>query len=348
MDRFGLMKRLREFDILKGLSITAVILIHVTSHGVGTFDPTSISYFVYLILNRLSQFAVPTFIFASSVLLSYIHCDSFRNMTTEKLKTFYRKRFLRVIPPYLLWTLVYVVVKNVESNSSVALNLGNYFNLLLKGDGYYHLYFVIVILQLYIFLPFIMHVVSHLNIKFHYVLLFSIGMQVACYYLYEGYLIHYFPRATRLMIWYLVVILMGVWIGENYEEYCKRETHVTIFLPAALVSGVLYTYCYHLSNVGQSVSSGMSNLWWYIYVSSTPLLLLYISKKVSATFFEKAGQLSFGIFLMHPLFLFIMNRMYARVNVIVYDIFVFFIIYSLSYIITKWLEATPWGKYIVG
>jgi len=47
------MKRLREFDVLKGLSITAVVLIHVTSHGVGTFDPTSTSYFVYLILNKI-------------------------------------------------------------------------------------------------------------------------------------------------------------------------------------------------------------------------------------------------------------------------------------------------------
>ncbi|MBK6585897.1 MAG: hypothetical protein IPG26_02060 [Coprothermobacter sp.] len=87
---------------------------------------------------------------------------------------------------------------------------------------------------------------------------------------------------------------------------------------------------------------------WYIYVSSMPLLLLYISKKVNSRFFETAGQLSFGIFLMHPLFLFIMNRIYATANAILYDIFVFFIIYSLSYIITKWLEATPWGKYIVG
>jgi len=65
------MKRLREFDVLKGLSITAVILIHVTSHGVGTFDPTSTSYFVYLILNRLSQFAVPTFI--SQAASPFIH-----------------------------------------------------------------------------------------------------------------------------------------------------------------------------------------------------------------------------------------------------------------------------------
>jgi len=342
------MIRLREFDILKGLSITAVVLIHVTSHGVGNFDPTSISYFVYLVLNRLSQFAVPTFIFASSVLLSYIHGDSFRNMTIEKLKTFYRKRFLRVIPPYLIWTLVYAVVKHIESNSSVALNLENYFNLLLKGDGYYHLYFVIVILQLYIFLPFIMYVVSHLNIKFHYVLLFSIGMQVACYYLYEGYLIDYFPRATRLMIWYLAIILIGVWIGINYETYCKKERYITAFVPIAMVSGIFYAYLYHLSNVGQHVPLRTLNLAWYIYVSSMPLLLLYISKKVNIRFFEKAGQLSFGIFLMHPLLLFIMNRMNVRVNVILYDIFAFFIVYSLSYIITKWLEATSWGKHIVG
>ena len=342
------MKRIREFDVLKGLCITAVILIHVTSHGVGTFDPTSTSYFVYLILNRLSQFAVPTFIFASCVLISYIHRDDFRTITAGGLKAFYTKRFVRIIPPYLIWTLVYLVVRHIESNGSVVLNLGNYFNLLLKSDGYYHLYFVILILQVYIFLPFIMYGVSHLNIKFHYVLSLSVGMQVACYYFYESYLTHYFPRGTRLMIWYLVFILIGVWIGDNYEEYCKREKHVTIFLPAALISGVLYTYFYHLSNISRHVPLGRLNLVWYIYAFSMPLLLLYVSKKVNIRFFERAGQLSFGIFLMHPLFLFIMYRMNTTVNVILYDILSFFIIYSLSYTITKWLNATPWGKYIVG
>jgi len=120
------------------------------------------------------------------------------------------------------------------------------------------------------------------------------------------------------------------------------------FVPIAMVSGILYTYLYHLSNIGQRVSSGKLNLVWYMYVSSMPLLLLHISKKVNIRFFERAGQLSFGIYLMHPLFLFIMYRMNATVNVILYDILGFFIIYSLSYTITKWLGATPWGKYIVG
>jgi len=41
--------------------------------------------------------------------------------------------------------------------------MGNYFDFLLRGDGYYHLYFVVVILQVYILLPFIMYVVSHLT-----------------------------------------------------------------------------------------------------------------------------------------------------------------------------------------
>jgi len=230
----------------------------------------------------------------------------------------------------------------------VRVTWGNYLNFLLRGDGYYHLYFVVVILQVYIFLPFIIYVISHLHVRFRHILLISIGVQVACYYLYEFYIIHYFPRSTRVMIWYLVVILIGVWIGINYETYCKKKRYITAFVPIAMVSGILYTYLYHLSNIGQRVSSGKLNLVWYMYVSSMPLLLLHISKKVNIRFFERAGQLSFGIYLMHPLFLFIMYRMNATVNVILYDILGFFIIYSLSYTITKWLGATPWGKYIVG
>jgi len=123
---------------------------------------------------------------------------------------------------------------------------------------------------------------SHLSIKFHYVLLCSVGIQVACYYFYESYLIHYFPRGTRLMIWYLVFVLIGVWIGINYETYCKKDRYITAFVPIAIVSGISYTYLYHLSNISQHVPLGRLNLVWYIYVSSMPLLLLYISKKSTA------------------------------------------------------------------
>jgi peptidoglycan/LPS O-acetylase OafA/YrhL len=345
------MKRFKEFDILKGIAITAVVLIHVTSHGTYTFDPTSYLYFIYLLANRLSQFAVPAFIFASCVLLSYIYRNDFRTITFAKLKTFYTKRFIRIIPPYVIWTLIYLIVRNIESNGSIAITLENYSSFLLRGDGYYHLYFVVVILQVYIFLPYLVHVISHVNVNFQHILLLSTVLQILCYYTYSFYLINYFPRNTRVIIWYIALILIGVWIGTNYETYSKKEKNVRVFLPVAIISGVLYTYLYHLSNMGQHVSSGMSTSVWYIYVSSMSLLLLYISKKVNTRLFEKAGQLSFGIYLMHPLFLFMMDRLYDAGNIILYNIYVlleFFVILTLSYEITRWLETTSCGKYLLG
>lgn len=345
------MKRLREFDVLKGLAITAVIIIHTTSDGTINFDKSSYSYFIYLTINRLSQFAVPTFLFASCVLLSYIHRKDFRIVTVEKLKTFYSKRFIRIVPPYMIWTLIYLVIKNINSNGSTEITLKNYFNFLLKGDGYYHLYFVIIILQIYIFLPYIIYLVSHLNIKFRHIFLISVALQVAFYYIYRSYIIHYFQRSAVLMLWYTVLILMGVWIGINYETYCKKERYIIISLPVALISGILYIYLYHLSNISQPISSTVFNLVWYIYVTSAALLLLYISKKIKIKFFDNAGQLSFGIYLMHPLFLFIMGRIFTTGNIIIYNIYVlveFFVVYFVSYKISKRLEPTMWGKYIVG
>lgn len=345
------MKRFKEFDILKGIAITAVVLIHVTSHGIHAFDRTSYLYFFYLIANRLSQFAVPTFIFASCVLLSYIYRNDFRTITFAKLKTFYTKRFTRIIPPYLIWTLIYLIVRNIESNGSITITLENYSNFLLRGDGYYHLYFVVVILQVYIFLPYLIHVISHVNVNFQHILLLSTVLQILCYYAYSFYLIEYFPRRTRIIIWYMALIVIGIWIGTNYETYCKKEKNVRVFLPVAIISGALYTYLYHLSNVGQHVSSDMLTPIWYVYVSSMSLLLLYISKKVNTELFEKAGQLSFGIFLMHPLFLFIMDRFFNARTSILYNMYVlleFFVIFTLSYVITKRLENTSWGKYLSG
>jgi len=195
--------------------------------------------------------------------------------------------------------------------------LGNYLTSFLRVMGITIFTSFIVILQVYIFLPFIMYVMSHLSIKFHYVLLCSVGIQVACYYFYESYLIHYFPRGTRLMIWYLVFVLMGVWIGINYETYCKKDRYITAFVPIAIVSGISYTYLYHLSNISQHVPLGRLNLVVHIRFFMPLCFYIYLKSQQQVLWNSWTALLRY---IPHAsAVLFIMNRIYATANAILYE-----------------------------
>ncbi len=345
------MKRVKDLDVLKGLAITAVIIIHTTGSGTVDFGPSTHSYFMYLALNRLTQFAVPTFIFASSVLLSYVHANDFHTITAGKLKDFYIKRFVRIIPPYMIWTLLYLFFKHAVSGSLEDITLKSYLKCLCIGTGYYHLYFIVIIIQLYIFMPYIMYCISKLHLRFGPTVLISAALQAAFYYSYKAFLSAYLQRPASLLPWYMVLVFIGTWIGTNYEEYTKKERHVIALLPITIVTGVYYTYLYHLVNIGKPISTSVFNFTWYVYVTTAALLLLYASTKVRIPFFENAGKLSFGIYLMHPLFLNVMNGIFSTGNVITYHaytLFEFLLIYTVSYLLTSAIEKTPFGKYIVG
>lgn len=345
------MRRLKELDVLKGLAITAVIAIHTTSDGLIKFDVSSYSYMVYLFINRLSQFAVPAFIFASSLLLSYVYRERFRTITIRHLKNFYLKRLMRIIPPYMSWTFIYLLTKYVITGGATPLTIHNYLKYIITGNGYYHLYFVIIILQLYLFMPFIVFLISHVKIKFCHMLLISALIQILFYYVYQSYIVHYFQRSAVLVAWYILLVFTGSWIGINYEAYTRKEKYIATCLPVAIVSGVSYIYLYHLLNLSIYVPLSVFNLVWYIYVTSAALSLLYISKRLRIRSLESAGRLSFGIYLIHPLLLSIMNGIYNTGNIMMYHLytlFEFLTIYAVSYIITAALENTAWSKYIVG
>ncbi len=345
------LKRVRELDVFKGLAIAAVIMIHTTGRGVTELDVSSSSYFLHLILNRFSQFSVPAFIFASSILLSYIYRNEFCTITAGQLKTFYVKRFIRIMPPYMIWTLIYLLAKHTISGSLSDITLKSYLRCLCLGTGHFHLYFIVIIIQLYIFMPYLIYCVSRLNLRFNQILPIAAALQIVFYYVHKMVIVKYINRPASLMPWYLVLILLGIWIGINYEEYHKRVKSMIASIPIAAVSGILYTYAYHLINIGRPVSTLLFNILWYIYVTAASLSLLYISDKMNNPFLEKSGQLSFGIYLMHPMILLFMNNAFTTGNVLAFDVYTllkFVLAYSISYVITLVLEKTTVGKYIVG
>ncbi len=135
-------KRLQEFDYIRAAAALAVIAIHVTA----SYMDFTLAY----LWNHAVRFAVPLFIIISGFLLYYTD----RYAAVLPARAFYKKRLDRILWPYFIWTLLYSLLNAYFlSLKSPLLFLSTLGKDLLWGTGYYHLWFLPIILQLYILYP---------------------------------------------------------------------------------------------------------------------------------------------------------------------------------------------------
>ena len=134
-------------DFIRAAAALSIIAIHVTANYV------YVSRAAYY-LNQLVRFAVPIFILISGLLL-------FASNTEYKgvrgYFAFLRKRLKRIFIPYLIWSFVYIIYSLRSDLASIWLDKGAFLletaKKLLYGSAHAHLYFVIIIIQLYLLFP---------------------------------------------------------------------------------------------------------------------------------------------------------------------------------------------------
>ena len=133
-------KRLSQIDSIRAIAILSVIMIHVSGpYAAGN----RIAYYI----NQLVRYAVPIFVILSGFSLYY----SDLNRANDPCLVFYGKRLKKIFIPYVIWSLLFILYFRVTSGKSV--NLMSIPRTLLYGQASYHLYFIIIIMQLYLLYP---------------------------------------------------------------------------------------------------------------------------------------------------------------------------------------------------
>ncbi|MDO9591579.1 MAG: acyltransferase [Erysipelotrichaceae bacterium] len=135
-------------DWLKLVACVLVVVIHVTAAGIVGYVPGSRLQYLTVIINTLSQFAVPAFIFASGYALAGQFRDEPR---VPELLKFWYKRLSVVVLPYVIWTLIYLILQ--QRFMGVCYGIGGMLKLLLTGGAFYHLYFMVILIQFYLLFP---------------------------------------------------------------------------------------------------------------------------------------------------------------------------------------------------
>jgi len=322
---------------MRGLAILAVIIIHVTAEATIAYPSDTTRFISYNIINSLAQFAVPVFLFISSVVLTW-------KQTKEEvpLSKFYTKRLKTVIVPYLVWSTFYFILKTVCFRGSTALSLNFIGRELVNGTAYYHLYFLLIVIQLYLFIPLVCTFIK--KMKSLHMIVLTLFLQVLFYILNKAWIYEIYPHPANLLGSYLSVFVVGCWIGANYQKvkavFLKYKVHLWSL-------SLLVVICYVIINIKLRMNEPVGLIVYYgayhlfALFSSLSIWLFFVENQSS--FFNIFGAQSFPMYLIHPLFLGIWNTLWHAIGFSTNDflyltglLFTVVFSYVASCIFTKW------------
>lgn len=144
----GERERSPALDLLKIVACVLVVVIHTTASGVTGYLPGSWLQRLAIGINSVSQFAVPAFIFASGFGLAARYRGKER---VDGLLGFWGRRIETVLLPYLIWSLIYLILQ--QRFMGICYGAAGMVKLILNGGAFYHLYFMVILIQLYLVFP---------------------------------------------------------------------------------------------------------------------------------------------------------------------------------------------------
>lgn len=203
-------KRLLLIDYFRVIGLLGVVAIHVSSKSILT---SNISY----IINQASRFAVPLFIFVSGMSM---HIN---NNKKVNLLRYYFSRFKSIVIPFLIWTLIYILYDYRHSLGELFSSgqiIDEFSKSVLLGRG--HLYFVIIIVQFYLFKPLLVKL-YRLNGKVMVTLSFIISLTIQAIMYLPSWNIYILPYKTMAYM-YLIFIawifyyMLGMYFADNLQN----------------------------------------------------------------------------------------------------------------------------------
>lgn len=356
-----------EINILRSFAILAVISIHVSAYFT-RMNTINILSSTYMSIDVFSHFAVPLFVFVSGFVLY----NKYPNITA--LKNFYKKRLISVFPQYLIISTFYLVATYVGSivfAKSVNLDILHIIYQYLTGGCFYHLWFFVLIIQLYLLYPLIVAIYNYFEARGRTLeLLIAVFLSGVLYYIFLQPEISTLGIATTF-IGCMFYFILGMAVQSKYDELQLKSVPKLLLycmsiplLCCTMVSIFDYAQRYFNFDISQFLPI-RGEYWHWLTVTITPLyyisiftLCFYIalnipsSKRVEFKVLDKIGTYSFGIYLIHAFILEIIILSFPLVG-FDWNNWLFYpltcsITLILSYLSVDLIQRIPYSKYIIG
>lgn len=292
--------RLYHFDILRGIAIIGVVLIHSLAI-LYTADRDGALFLGATVFRQLLNFSVPLFIFISGYFLYDKRVD-----TKEQYLSFVRKQCSKVLIPFVVWSLFYLLLYAIEGASAKEI-----ITKFLLFQAQVPFYFIALIIQYYLFLPFLKKLSTGSG------LLIAGGIStLSCI------AIYYFRFTTEVQlhtilstglfpIW-MVFFVLGLYLKKTGIKF-KLGGLISVALIGIILSIIETIGILKLTgNLSAAISQIKLSSFMFALVF-IPLLMSLLSTKRSRVF-EYVGKISFGIYFSHMFFIKVVTKVLGVIN----------------------------------
>ncbi|HEX3678351.1 MAG TPA: acyltransferase [Galbitalea sp.] len=306
-------QRLWEIDVVRILTFLCVIGVHTISH---TSAPDNISLFMLL---GLVHFTRDVFFALTAFVLVFTYFKK-----PVPMRQFWPRRFLLVGVPYLAWSVIYFFSKLAYTGTSASPGAiaGQFLLDIVTGKAWYHLYFLLVTMQVYLLLPVVVGLIR--RTRGHHALVLAVvgALQlviVGCYF--------YFPQMVsglthykdEYFFSYIFFIVAGAAAADHREAlFGWVRRHRPLIAVLTVVTGVITVGVFLLQiAAGHSFTSAVTPLQPIVMVWAVAICFAFLAigsvwaeprrpDGFGTRFVNVASDRSFGIFLSHPLFIWLL------------------------------------------
>lgn len=344
-----IVKNLEWASNLRVIATISVILLHVAAEMLYDFNRIpEHQWWVGNIYDSFVRFSVPAFFMLTGALLL---------PKVEDLNVFLRKRFLRILPPFLFWSLVYIGyylwLKFVAGEAILFLPTLDFIGQKLLKGSEWHLWFVYAILGIYLIIPILRRWLQTAPDKeIHYFLfLWSIVILFKIQFL--------APYRPSISLAYFADFIGYVVLGYYLSSRAFKINKKPLVLVALALLGIAVTI---VATFFLSEANGRFSEYFYGYLSPNVLLvsiaiflLVQQTKAPKNPILKSAVTLinkhSFGIYLVHYLVLNIFKSngiTWQMANPIISIPLITITCISISLTTVYLLSKIKFGKYIAG
>ena len=325
-------KRLIGIDFLKSISIFGVVFIHSRNDNI-----------ISEITSELFRVAVPLFI----VFFSYFLEKNLSSVSTKKeYNDILKQKFFLLFLPYAFFTILYFFILNDLSLIKPRELITGYWS----GYGWSGQYFFIVLFQLILVFPLLQKIV---NVKLIYIITISLFLYLIMSYIFWN-LSFVSKLSDRIFIYWLPYAILGILLYKNIDLF-KNIANKLILFTTFLIPTEFFIFNYfnivHSSYVLVSilVSSSLIAIYFIVNENIIKKYLPDYLKKLSIYISNK----TLGIFVLNPLFIFLLKPFYHYIqveNIFIDSIIIFLfsiIIFILCILTIEILSKTFLKKVII-
>lgn len=362
-------EKIPELSIVRAIAIIGVLSVHSTSVAVSTGMIDSNMFFLYNFANIFLKFGTTTFIFLSSFVLFYNYYD--RPLTGSLIASFYKRRLLYIIVPYVAFSLFYYFFKYFAYSYDLTfmehvVKLGKQ---LREGTAHAHLYFVFISIQFYLMFPLFLFLFKKFPRLTKWLIVIGIVVQWSFFLINKhGHHWGFDTPVERRGSWslsYFSYYFLGAYLGIYFykfkrliviakENVTKRRVLAWILVWSMwLVAGLYHVFIYYRirQNLGSYNTTWMDFV-WNAHALLTAVVLLQLAfilyRKLPSLLRNLAtrlGDLSFGIYLVHP-FLLLIYRLFPPQSGNSYIHHLWYVGGFTFALIGSWIIVTIFARYI--